>query len=345
MLANGPARTTLAANEIPIFDLTPLRSGDRAAMAAVARDLRRASTEVGFYYVRNHGIGQELIDGVFHASERFHGLPINEKQALAIDRHKIGYFEVESTLTRHSALAEGTRPNLYAAFCVRKDLAPDDPDVMAGKLFRGLNRWPAGLPAFRETVLRYNQALEDLARGMLPLYAMALDLPENYFDAAFTKPLTNLQLNYYPHQERFDGDQFGIAPHTDRGFITILAQAKITGLEIRTLDERWVQAPVLPGHFLINTGDLLRFWTNNLFLSTPHRVINVSNLERHSIPFFFNPDPEALIECLPTCQSADNPPKNPPIRYGDFYEWFVRQNYKSVVDAIGASAAPTPPAP
>ena len=324
----------LAANDIPILDLGPFLASEPGALDTVAKQLYRASTEVGFYYLKNHGVSDRLIDQTFSESSRFHALPLEQKQRLKLDKNKIGYLEVGSSVTRHSPLAGQAKPNLYSAFCLRHDLAPDDPQVLAGKPFRAPNRWPEGLPGFRANVMTYCRALEDLARRLLPLFARSLDLPLDFFDAAFHTPLLNMQLNHYEHQPDFDGSQFGLAPHTDRTFFTILCQAKVPGLEIRTADERWVVAPVLPGHFLVNTGDLLRLWTNEVFLSTPHRVINSSNVDRDSIPFFFNPDPDTLIECLPTCQSAERPAKSPPIRYMDFYSWFVKQNYPDVVTAM-----------
>jgi isopenicillin N synthase-like dioxygenase len=333
-----PSTLQLAADDIPIIDLGPYLAGEPGALDAVARDLYYASTQVGFYYLKNHGISQAVIDQVFAESARFHHQPESEKLKLKLDKNKIGYFGAGTSITRHSDLGKGTKPNLYSAFCVRSELKADDPDVLAGKLFRGLNQWPGNLPGFRDNILTYNRALESLGRSLLPIFARALDMPLDFFDEAFRKPLQNLQLNYYAHQENFDGSQYGLAPHTDRSFITILCQAKVPGLEIRTIDERWVVAPVLPGHLLVNTGDLLRMWTNEVFLSTPHRVINVSSDERHSIPFFFSPDPDAMIECLPSCQSADRPAKHPPVSHAEFYEWFVRQNYPTISAADKAQA-------
>ena len=325
----------LAANEVPILDLGAYLAGEPGALDAVARDLLYASTHVGFYFVSNHGIPQALIDRVFGESARFHALPQDDKEALKLDKNKIGYFGTGTTGGRRP----GIKPNLYSAFCVREDLAADDPDVLAGKPFRGLNQWPSDLPGFRETVMEYLHAVQDLGRSMLPIYARALNLPLDYFDKAFEKPLLNMQLNHYEQQEVFEGDEFGLAPHTDRTFITLLAQAQVPGLEIQPASGTWFTAPVLPGHFLVNTGDLLRLWTNEKFLSTPHRVINTSNVERHSIPFFFNPDPDTLVECLPTCQSAEDPPRHPPLKYIDFYEWFVRRGYPDIRSALAAKQA------
>lgn len=324
-------------DDIPILDLGPALAGQPGALARVARELRRASTEVGFYYVRNHGVPRALVDRVFDQAALFHALPEDAKLALRIDHNKIGYLPLASSTTRHSKLAEGAGPNQYAAFCMRHDLAPDDPDVLAGKPFRGLNRWPPGLAEFRPTLVAYLTALEKLAKGMLPIFSAALDAPADFFTAAFRKPLLNLQLNHYPPQADFDGRNFGIAPHTDRTFITILCQARVPGLEVRLADGRWVVAPVLPDHFLVNTGDLLRRWTNDVFLSTPHRVVNLTNEERHSAPFFFNPDPESEIAVVPSCVTADNPARHPPIRYIEFYREFVQQTHPQVAAQLAAA--------
>jgi isopenicillin N synthase-like dioxygenase len=324
---------TLAEDEIPILDLGPYFAREQGALDRLGRELYRASTEVGFYYLKNHGIPQALVDRTFVEAKRFHALPLTEKRKIKIDQNKIGYFEVESTVTRHSALANGAKPNLYAAFCMRRELAPDDPDILAGVPYRALNRWPDNLPGFRENMVAFSQAMEGLGKNLLPVLARALDLRPDFFDAAFEKPLVNMQLNYYPHQPNFDGQQFGLAPHTDRGFITMLCQAQVPGLEIRTADGRWVVAPILPGHILVNTGDLLRHWTNDVFLSTPHRVANLSGDERLSIPFFYKPDLNVTVECIPTCQSAERPAKYPPITVLEFYDWFVKKNYPEVVAA------------
>jgi isopenicillin N synthase-like dioxygenase len=323
----------LAEEEIPVLDLGPFLAGEAGALDRLGRQLYKASTEVGFYYVKNHGIAQDLIGCTFREAKRFHDLPLDEKRKIKVDANKIGYFEVGSSVTKHSDLAKNAKPNLYAAFCMRRELAPDDPDILAGVPYRALNRWPENLPGFRENMVAYGEAMEALGMRMLPILARALDLPADYFAASFEKPLVNLQLNYYPPQPHFYDDQYGIAPHTDRGFITILSQAQVPGLEIRTVDGRWVVAPVLPGHFLINTGDLLRHWTNDIFLSTPHRVVNLSGGERFSIPFFFKPDLPTRVECIPTCQSAERPAKYSPTTVLEFYDSFVKSNYPDVVAA------------
>src|SRR5437763_14650161 len=133
-----------------------------------------------------------------------------------------------------------------------------------------------------------------------------------------------------PANAAAEDNQFGIAPHADAGFLTMLPQSAVPGLEIRTASGRWLAAPSLPGNYLVNTGDTLNRWTNGRFLSTPHRASNHSGDERYATPFFYDPNTDTMIECLPTCQGPDHPPKHPPQTYGELYAWFTQQNYKHI---------------
>src|SRR5438874_8762857 len=130
-------------------------------------------------------------------------------------------------------------------------------------------------------------------------------------------------------------NQFGIAPHADAGFLTMLPQSAVPGLEIRTIAGRWLAAPPLPGSYLVNTGDTLNRWTNGRFLSTPHRASNNSGRERYAMPFFYDPNTDTMIECLPTCRGPDNPPRYPPQTYEEFYAWFIAKNYAHQRDKAG----------
>jgi isopenicillin N synthase-like dioxygenase len=213
------------------------------------------------------------------------------------------------------------------ALFFRRERTADDPDVVAGVRFRGLNQWPANLPGFRDTVLAYMTAMENLGRRLVPVYAVALGLPADYFDAMFTQPNMIQRLTHYPPQPAYQDNEFSIAPHTDSGFATFLAPSEVPGLAIRLPDGTWFDAPSIPGAFTVNGGDLLKRWTNDRFLSTPHRVVNVSGRHRYAIPFFFDAHPDTMIACLPSCQSADNPAKYPPVTYHDYALWYARRNY------------------
>jgi len=320
-------------DSIPILDLGSYLAGEPGADLRLAEELRRACEEIGFYFITHHGVPQRLIDAAFAETARFHAQPVADKTALLINDHMIGYLPVGYSTFRSSNINRNTKHDLNEALFIRRERAPDDPDVVSGKRWRGLNQWPAGLPGFRDTMLRYFRAMEALGQKLLPVYALALDLPRDYFLSRFEGAHINLRLSHYPANAATEDNQFGIAPHADAGFLTMLPQSAVPGLEIRTTSGSWLSAPSLPGSYLVNTGDTLNRWTNGRFLSTPHRASNNSGRERYAMPFFYDPNTDTMIECLPTCQGPDNPPKYPPQTYGEFYAWFIAKNYAHQQDA------------
>ncbi len=325
MSFSGP---NVSDNPIPILDITAFLNDEPRALAALAEELRDALTHVGFYYIRGHDVPQSLIDQVFAACARFHAQPVEAKMALRANEHNVGYMPVNGYVSKSSRVEHATRPNLVEAFFVKRDLAPDHPDVLAHIRYRCTNQWPnpEALPGFRDTVVAYCEAMERLCKRLLPVYAAALDLETQYFDEAFTEPQYALRMSHYPPAEAGDDDQYGVAPHTDSSFLTMLAQSELPGLAIRMPSGEWIDAPVVPGTFIVNSGDMLRRWTNHRLLSTPHRVINRNaHRDRYAIPFFFDVTYNYVMECLPTCQGPDNPPRYEPTTYLDYMRWFARQ--------------------
>ena len=322
-----------APEAIPVLDLSPLLRGDPGAAAALGAELRDAFENVGFYFVVNHGIPQSLINATFDAARRFHAMPLEHKLALQMNKDNVGYMPFKASTTRHSTLNANNKPNLVQAFFTKRELPPDHPDRQSGLPFRGPNQWPDDLPNFKQTVLDYHRAMERLGLSLLPLYALALGLAPDYFSPAFREPMFTLRMSHYPQQDVVVDNEFGLAPHTDTSFMTMLAQNDIPGLSIRLPNGRWVDAPALPGSILINGGDLLRRWTNERFLATPHRVINRSGQERYAIPFFMDCDYDWEMECLPTCRSADNPSLHKPITYPQYMTWFRDLNYARAMKA------------
>ena len=316
-----------AKGEIPVLDLGPYLRGESGAREALGLALRHAFEEVGFYFVVNHGVPQTLIDAAFEAARRFHDQPLDDKLALRMNPDNVGYMPFRTSVTRHSPLNANNQPNRVEAYFTKREPPPGHLDQQSGRVFRGPNQWPADLPGFRETVLAYCDALDRLGRSLLPLYAIALDLPADGFDAAFTEPMYTLRMSHYPRQDVPADNEFGLAPHSDTSFMTILAQNAVPGLSIRLPNGTWLDAPLVPGSFLVNGGDLLRRWTNDRFLATPHRVTNRSGQERYAVPFFFDADYDWKLECLPTCQAADNPSRYPPITYPEYMTWFRNMNY------------------
>ena len=187
---------------------------------------------------------------------------------------------------RTSTVQTVTKANLNEAFFMARDLPDDHPDVVADRRFRSANRWPKDLPGFREAVVGYCDALERLVQKLVRLYAVALELPAGYFDDPFREFQYKLRMTHYPYQEALADDEFGIAPHTDTSFLTLLAPNEVPGLSIRTQSGKWIDAPVVPGAFVVNGGQMLQRWTNDVFLATPHRAVNRSGGERYALAFF-----------------------------------------------------------
>jgi isopenicillin N synthase-like dioxygenase len=317
-----------AAAAIPVIDYGPYFAGEPGALPRLAAAVRHACTEVGFFYLRNHGVPDTVVERAFAASKRFHALPLAAKLALRLNENNIGYLPINASVQGASTVHRATRPNQNESFFASHDRGPEHPDVLAGKPLRGRNQWPQGLPGFREDVMAYMKALEALCDRMLPAFAAALDLPPDHFAPFFANEAhITLRLLHYPPQEAAEDNLFGQAPHTDNSFMTVLARGEVPGLAVRFPSGEWFPPPLIPGTFLVNLGNIMRRWSNDRFLSTPHGVLNDSGVDRYSIAYFHSPNPDSIIECLPSCVGADNPPRYPPAVYRDLILAFYRANY------------------
>jgi isopenicillin N synthase-like dioxygenase len=313
---------------IPVIDLEPYLAGRPNALAATAVELGRALHEVGFFVIVNHRIPPALIDATFAEARRFHAQPMEAKLALRMNEHNNGYMMLGRYAVWTSDVNANDKPDLNEAFFVKRERDPEDPLVRAGRRFAGPNQWPASLPGFRETVLAYTGAVDALGRQLLPLCALALDLPTDAFDAAFAETQFSFRLTHYPPVPA-EPNQFGIAPHTDSNFMTFLAQSEVPGLQVRMPDGTWVDVPYVPGSFAVNSGDMMQRWTNNRFKSTPHRAMPPVGRPRYAIPYFMGPHLDTEIACLPTCQGPGNPARYPPISYAAYLDWWYDANYNS----------------
>jgi isopenicillin N synthase-like dioxygenase len=327
-----------AIETIPVIDLGPYLAGKAGALDRTAGELRFALTEIGFYFIVNHGISRDKIRRVFEQVARFHAQPLEKKLALKLDNHNTGYLPMRGNTLRTSTVQAGTRPNLNEAFFVKRELPPDHPDIVANRRYRGTNRWPADLPGFREIVVDYCDDLERLVQKMVRLYARALDLPAEYFDTAFQDPQFSLRMTHYPHQEGPAIEEFGLAPHTDTSFLTLLAPNNIPGLSIRTQSGNWIEAPAIEDAYVVNGGQMLQRWTNDTFLATPHRAINRSGGERYALPFFCDSNIDWPVAAVPTTVGPDRPPKYPTTYYTDYMSWYQKRNYDVLNDAVREAA-------
>ena len=161
--------------------------------------------------------------------------------------------------------------------------------------------------------------MQDLAKTLLRAMAMALDIEHDFFEARFHEPISVLRMIHYPPRHTAtSAEQQGAGAHTDYGCITLLYQDDAGGLQVRARDGEWIDAPPIAGSFVVNIGDMMARWSNNRYTSTPHRVISPLGVDRYSMPFFAEPHPDTLIDCLPNCSSADDPAKYTPVTSAEY---------------------------
>ena len=315
---------------IPVLDLAPYVSGVPGALEATAAHLRGALETIGFFILVHHQVPQDLIARTFAAAQRFHAQPLAAKMALRMNEHNNGYMAMGTYAVWTSEVNANDKPDLNEAFFCKRERRSDDPLVQAGRRLAGPNRWPAQLPGFRDTVLAYTAAVDALGRRLMPVCAVALELPPDFFDAAFAESQFSFRLSHYPPVQA-EANQFGIAPHTDANFLTFLAQTEVPGLQVRVPSGDWLAVPYIPGSFAVNAGDMMYRWTNGRFQSTPHRALPPIGQHRYAIPFFLGPHLDTVIACLPTCQGPDHPPRFPPITYAQYLRWWYDANYPAAL--------------
>ena len=325
------------ADEIPVVDLGALfasQAGD--AVEAIAREVRAACLGTGFFYIANHGVDEALIAEAFAANRSFHARPLAEKLAIKLNLWHRGYQPfATSTLKSSARFAPATQANQLESFFIRHAVSPTDPGYRIKELM-GPNQWPDDAN-FRDVVGRYDAALRALGLRLLPVFSVAVGEQPSFFGRSFEPPSTALRLIHYPPlPEDRPEDLLGIQPHTDYGFLTILAQDDVGGLEVQRVDGGWIEAPHVPGTFLLNIGDILARWTNEVFNSTPHRVVgNQAGQDRYSIGMFFDPHIEAEVRCLGGFTDDTTSVKHAPIRYGDYFGLCLDSNYP---DRVGVAA-------
>ncbi len=299
---------------IPVIDISPLYGDDLAGARAVAADIRRASIEAGFFYIRGHHMPPDLMRATLMASKFFFSRPDAEKRAIQVNGAHRGYVPFAQT-----TLGRQYKADLKESFNFAFPFSADDPDVVAGKPLIGVNQWPQGEEVWRGVLEDYYRTLFEVGQRVLEGFAIALEAPRTYFRDLYKRPLVRTRLLHYPPQPEGSGeDQFGAAPHTDWGCMTLLWQDQVGGLQVRNRAGQWIDAPYIEGTFVVNIGDMLERWSNDLFVSTPHRVVNASGRERYSIPMFYDPDFDTAVECLPNCSGPGNPPKYPRTVAGEY---------------------------
>lgn len=302
-------------NTLPLIDIAPLYGTDSAAWRDVATQIDTACRDWGFFYITGHGIPPERIDALLAAAKAFFALPEAEKLKIDITRtaHHRGYGAIATEQL------DPTQPSdLKETFDMGFHMAADHPEVLAGKPLRGPNRHP-DLPGWAALMEQHYANMQALAQTLLRAIALALGIERDFFDARFAEPISVFRMIHYPprHTAR-SADQPGAGAHTDYGCVTLLYQDDAGGLQVRNVNGEWIDAPPIPGSFVVNIGDMMARWSNDRYTSTPHRVISPLGVHRYSMPFFAEPHPDTEISCLPNCSSADNPPKYPPVTSAEY---------------------------
>jgi isopenicillin N synthase-like dioxygenase len=324
---------------VPLIDLSPFYSGDADKKKRVAREIDQACRDIGFLVVTGHQVDPALINAVQEVSQEFFDLPEAEKLKLRPPFEAIirGYSpmmgeglsfsigeeapaDIKEIVTMGPPGAPEARYLMGADYYARQD---------AGSFFAP-NVWPERPQTMRPLWEEYFRVMERFARELHQLCALALDLPENYFDALIDKHFSVLRVLHYPKiTKEPEPGQVRAGEHSDYDDLSICVVQP--GLQTRNRSGEWVDVPVIEGALVINLGDFLMRWTNDRWVSNRHRVINPplasdANASRLSLIYFCNCNYDATIECLPTCHDADNPPKYPPIKTVDYItEKYSRQ--------------------
>ena len=287
-------------------------------------ELRNACMGIGFFYLTNHGIAQPVIDAAEAEMKAFFALKLEERMEISLAKSNChhGYEPMKA-----QTLEPGMPPDLKEGFYIGNELDDAHPYVKAGYFNMGPNQWPQTLPSFRPAMEAYFAALEGTARRLMRAMALSLNLPAYHFDEFCADPMSVLRLLHYPPQPANpEPGEKGCGAHTDWGCLTLLWQDRNGGLQAHSGGE-WIDAPPIDGTFVVNIGDMFARWTNNLYRSTLHRVINKSGKERYSMPYFFEGSPGYPVVALPGCVAPGEKPLYAPTTVSDHLTEMYRATF------------------
>ena len=314
---------------IPTIDLSPFATGlplPSPEAAVVAARIDELCRELGFLCVTGHGMAPETKANLLAQMRRFFALPVEEKARISIgnsDCHRgyvaIGAENLEGALGEDETMGAALAGDLKETIDSGREQGPDHPEVIAGTPLHGPNQLP-DLPGFREAWQAYLDEAIEAALRMQRGLAMALGLAPDFFESATGDTMYHLRMVHYPPADRLTPEpgQLGCGAHTDYGTLTVLGDDGIGGLQVRQRSGEWIDVVVPPEHLVINLGDLMAIWTNDRYVSNPHRVVNPPHVDRYSIPLFVTPPFHLRIEVLPTCLAEGETPRHEPMVAGPY---------------------------
>ena len=303
---------------IPVLDWRRFATDPTGFVAA----LGAAARGPGFFLLTGHDVPEKLRADMFAQADVFFGLPLDRKQDISI--LKTPHYRGWAHDGLESLDEKSGQKDRKESFNMGLDLPADDPRVIAGEPFRGVNQWP-DLPGFRETMLAYYDAALDLGIKLCRAIARDLDQPEDFFDCAFIDPLAALRVLHYPPATGASGE-IGAGAHSDYGVITLLMTDGEPGLQVKPRGGDWTDVPQVDGAYIVNIGDCLMRWTNDIYVSTQHRVLPPKR-QRRSVAMFIEANPDVVVQALP----GTGAPKYPPIRAADYLQSRLDATYNAPV--------------
>ena len=285
-------------SDLPIIDIGPSFSNNKAHRVEVAKTIGRACKETGFFYISNHGVDQNLIDETFVQANRFFDQSIEWKEKWKKKGGSNGYEPLET-----QRLDNESPRDIKESFNFTLGNIPGTSGYKS-------NIWPKNFPEFRGQLEAYKIAVWKAGLQVSRLISLSLGMSFKHFDSTFSQQKSPLRILRYPPQPKnTQYNQLGCGAHTDWGWITLLSQDMTGGLEVEKASGEWVRVEPVPGTFVVNLGDIMLRWTNAKYHSSLHRVMNnYSGINRHSIVLFFNHSHDTHVECLPSCLSAEEKP-------------------------------------
>ena len=330
----------VAVSDLPVIDLAPfMNANGREERMRVARAVRAACIDIGFFYVTGHGFTAGELDAVLREGLGFFALPLEQKmKVLSPDVDSPGFVRtggMDPEKNRDKVV------DIKERYSVTRELRPGEqarPDARVGK-----TQWPSRdlLPAFEPTLKDYVARLERVTEALNRAFALSLDLAEDYFDALYGRPDMALTMNFYPPVDpaKLKATQWSFSPHADYSAFTVLLQDASGGLQARNSAADWIDVTPKESTLVVNIGNVLQRWTNDLYSSTLHRALHIGNAPRISAAFFVYPDATTVVHCIETCQGPGNPPRYEDVTVADYVRVLREDAHRSGRPAVAAETA------